>query len=223
MMRRRRRRYWIGVLTVLSVLLVLPAGASAHERRKVAGYEMAVGWADEPTYAGVKNAVQLILRDAFGKPVTDPPEDLKVEVSFGNQRTGPLALQPAFGKTYGRPGDFRAQLIPTRPGTYTFHFVGALGGQKIDESFTSSEKTFDPVAEPASIQFPAKDPSPGELAGLLDRLNARMESVQASGRKAAAAGEQGRVLGALGLIVGVAGLVVALGYGRRRPGGTPAR
>lgn len=212
------RACWIGLLTVLGVLLVLPAGAGAHERRQVAGYQMSVGWADEPTYAGVKNAVQLILRDASGNPVTDPPEDLKVEVIFSSQKMGPLALEPAFGKTFGRPGDYRAQLIPTRPGNYTFHFIGSLGGKKVDESFTSSEKTFDPVGEPASIQFPAKDPSPGELAGLLDRLNARMGSVQASGRAAAEAARQGRVLGALGLITGVAGLAVALSRGPRRPG-----
>jgi hypothetical protein len=213
--RSRRRVSWAGVLTMLSVLLILST-SDAHERRKVGNYLMTVGWADEPTYAGFKNAVQVVLKDAAGKPVTDLPEDLKVEIIFGTQKMGPLALDAAFGKSFGTPGDFRAAVVPTRPGNYTFHFIGSLNGQRIDEAFTSSDKTFDPVAEASAIQFPARDPSPGELAGLLERLSARVESVQASTREAAAGAGQARALGALGTVAGVAGLVAALASNRRR-------
>ncbi len=211
-----------GLEAVLFLALLLPlmftAMASAHERRQVGSYVMRVGWADEPTYAGVKNGVQLLLSDASGKPVTDLPEDLKVEIIFGTEKMGPLPLEAAFGKAFGRPGDFRAALIPTRPGNYTFHFIGSLNGQRIDQSFTSSDKTFDPVTEAVAIEFPAKDPSPGELAGRLERLGPRIDESVASARNAAAAASQARVLGMIGILAGAVGIVVGVSSGRRRTG-----
>jgi hypothetical protein len=209
-----------GLGAALSLALLLPlmftAMASAHERRQVGSYVMRVGWADEPTYAGVKNSVQLLLSDASGKPVTDLPEDLKVEIIFGKEKMGPLPLEAAFGKTFGRPGDFRAAIIPTRPGNYTFHFVGTLNGQRVDQSFTSSDKTFDPVTEAAAIEFPAKDPSPGELAGRLERFGPRIDESVASARDAAAAASQARALAIIGILAGAVGIVVGVSSGRRR-------
>jgi hypothetical protein len=204
-----------GLVLALCVPLAFTSIAGAHERRQVGSYLMRVGWAEEPTFAGVKNAVQLLLSDASGKPVTDLPEDLKVEIIFGTQKMSPLPLEAAFGKTFGRPGDFRATVIPTRPGNYTFHFVGALKGQRIDQSFTSSDKTFDPVQEAAPIEFPAKDPSPGELAERLDRVATRVESAQTAAQDAAVAARQARILGAVGVVAGIAG-VVAASVNRRR-------
>jgi hypothetical protein len=212
-----RWRLWVGAAAMLAVLLVLAASGNAHERRQVDNYVMRVGWADEPAFAGTKNGVQLLLSDVSGKPVTDLPEDLKVDVIFGTQKIGPLTLDAAFGKNFGRPGDFRAALIPTRPGNYTFHFIGSLGGKHIDESFTSSDKTFDPVQEAAAIEFPAKDPSPGQMAEKLDRLNSRVESFQAAAQDAAAGARQARLLGAIGILAGIAGLVAAAASHRRRP------
>ncbi len=200
-----------GVALVLSVTLTAAGGASAHERRRVGSYVMRVGWADEPTYAGVKNAVQLLLSDASGKPFTEVPEDLKVEVIYGTQKMGPLGLDAAFGRNFGRPGDFRATLIPTRPGNYTFHFVGALKGQKIDQSFTSSDTTFDPVREGAAIEFPVKDPSPGELAEKVDRLNGRLEAT-------AAETAQARLLGGAALLGVIIGAILFGAVRRRTPG-----
>ena len=213
-----RRLFGLGAALSLALLLPLmfTGMAGAHERRQVGSYVMRVGWADEPTYAGVKNGVQLLLSDASGKPVTDLPEDLKVEIILGSQKMGPLPLEAAFGKSFGRLGDFRAAIIPTRPGNYTFHFVGSLNGQRIDQSFTSSDKTFDPVTEPAAIEFPAKDPSPGELAGRLDRLGPRVDEGVASARDGAAAASQARVLAIVGILVGAVGIVVGVSSGRRR-------
>ncbi len=204
---------------VLAVLppLMLADTAGAHERRQVGSYIMRVGWADEPAFAGVKNAVEVLLADASGKPVTDLPEDLKVEIIFGGQKMGPLPLEAAFGKAFGRPGDFRVAVIPTRPGNYTFRFVGSFGGQRIDQSFTSSDKTFDPVTESSAIEFPAKDPSPGELAGRLERLGPRVDEGQTAARDAAAAASQARALGIIGILAGVVGIVIGISSGRRRP------
>ncbi len=195
--------------------LVLSGVAVAHEHRHLGPFEMVVGWADEPVFVGFKNAVQLILSESE-KPVLDLGDSLKVEVIFGDQKMGPLPLQRAFGKTFGRPGDYQASILPTRPGTYTFHFIGSIKGQKVDQRFTSSEKTFDSVDDSAEIEFPAKDPSRAELAGRIERLGPRIDAVQQAARDATAAGANARTLAIVGIVLGAAGLVVSIGWGRRR-------
>ncbi len=195
--------------------LVLSGVAVAHEHRHLGSFEMVVGWADEPVFVGFKNGLQLILSENE-KPVLDLGDSLKVEVIFGDQKMGPLPLQRAFGKTFGRPGDYRASILPTRPGTYTFHFIGSIKGQKVDQSFTSSEKTFDSVDDSAEIEFPAKDPSRAELAGRIERLGPRIDAVQQAARDANAAGANARTVAIVGIVLGAAGFVVSLGWGRRR-------
>ncbi|HLW47947.1 MAG TPA: hypothetical protein VKW09_09295 [bacterium] len=187
-------------------------GAWAHEHRTVATVQMTVGWGDEPTYTGFKNSVQLILQDKSGKPITDLVDTLKVEVRFGSQSIGPLDLERAFAKTFGRPGDYRAQIVPTRPGTYSFHFIGTVDNQKIDQTFTSSSTTFDNVQDAAAIEFPVKDPSTADLGGRLDRIGPRVDEARAAAGRAS-------TLGAIGLVAGVVGIAVGLGaMRRRRPG-----
>ncbi|HLW60783.1 MAG TPA: hypothetical protein VKV57_12780 [bacterium] len=205
----------IGCLIAGAPLLLLPPSVFAHTHRKAGGYEMTVGWADEPVYAGLKNGVQLLLKDSGGKPVTDLGDTLTVEVIFGKERMPAQPLTPAFEKSIGTPGDYRAAIIPTRPGNYTFHFVGTIGTQKVDESFTSSETTFDPVVDPSAIEFPAKDPSIGEIAGHLDRLGPRIDGALSAARDASAGASQARVVGIAGVALGTAGLVAGFA-GRRR-------
>jgi hypothetical protein len=205
------------VILGLSVPLGPVAIVEGHEHRQVGGVDMTVGWVDEPTFAGQKNAVQLLLKDSSGKSITDLGDTLQVQVAFGSQRTAPLPLSPAFGKSFGTPGDYRAAIIPTRPGNYTFHFVGTVGPQKIDQSFTTSDTTFDPVSDAAEIQFPVKDPSAGEMAGRLDRLGPRVDAAQSSARDARAAASQSQTLAVAGIIVGAVALVLSLRPRRGRP------
>ena len=201
----------VGVLAGVVILLTSADIVAAHEHRTVGHYDMTVGWVDEPTYIGSKNAVQLFLHDGSGKPVNDLGDTLKVEVIFGDQKTSPLGLDPAFDleEHFGTPGEYRAAVIPTRPGNYTFHFVGSIKGQKVDQSFTTSEKTFDPVKDAAEIEFPAKDPSAADLATRVDRLNPRIDAAQQSVGQARTLAISVIVLGALVLVVGLAA-------GRRR-------
>lgn len=201
-------------LAGLVVLLpfVLSGVAFAHEHRHVGPYEMTVGWSDEPTFAGFKNGVQLILR-ASEKPVLDLGDTLKVEVMFGNDKIGPLPLERAFGKTFGTPGDYRAPLIPTRAGTYTFHFIGAIKGEKVDQSFTCSEKTFDCAGDSSEIEFPAKDPSRADLAGRIERLGPRIEAVQAAASEGISTS---RTLAIVGILLAAVALVVSFRGGRGR-------
>jgi hypothetical protein len=193
----------------LVVLLIPFASVFAHEHRQVGGYEMVVGWVEEPPYAGFRNGVQVRLNDEAGKPVRDLGDTLKVEVIYGNQKTDAVALAPAFGEKFGRQGEYWAPIIPTRQGAYTFHFIGRIKGQKVDESFTASERTFDLVQEPAEIEFPEKDPTRAELALRTQRMGPRLDVLRDSL-------DEVRILAVGGLAIGVAGLIVALTSIRRR-------
>ena len=174
----------LGAAGVAGVFIVgAAAPAWAHEERTVAGFDWTVGFGDEPTFAGYPNSVLLELTKG-GHPVTKLPGDLKVAVEFGDQ-SKELELVPNFEVgEFGTPGDYRAFFIPTRPGTYTFHFTGRLGGANVNESFSSSPTTFDEVQNPTVEEFPVQDPTSGELAQRIDRevprLAARIDSATSS-------------------------------------------
>jgi hypothetical protein len=200
----------------------LAGTALAHERRTVGTVQMTVGWLNEPAYSGFLNAVQLRLADDAG-PITDVTGDaLKVEVSFGGQKQAPAAMAPAFGS----PGEYRAALVPDRPGVYSFRFVGTVKGQQVDQTFTSSDKTFDSPRDTADVQFPAKDPTTGELAARVDRLDPRVEQVRtdalAKADDAKSAASRATVLAVVGLLVGVAGIAFGVTARRRGPAGPGA-
>lgn len=207
----------------LSAVVVSAAPALAHEHRTIGAYTFTVGWKNEPTYSGFSNAVQLFLADASGKPVTNLGDTLNVTPVFNGQQGQTLALRPAFGATYGTQGEYDSVLTPTRPGTYAFHFTGSIAGQNIDETFTSSDKTFSDVADAGGIQFPAKDPSNGELAAKLTNLDPRLASLQAAQARAASKASTATTLAVVGIVAGLLGLVVAAlalrsgGKGRTEP------
>lgn len=182
--------------------------AFAHEGRTTGAFQVSVGWGDEPAYTGFKNSVQVTLTEANGgPPVTDLGDSLKVEVSKGSDTiTLPLEANFRVGAS-GAPGDYRAWLTPTRPGTYTFRVVGTVRGQSVDESFTSSRTTFNEVEDVANIQFPAKDPSPGQLATRIEREIPR--AVEAGLRQADDQVDSARTLALVAVAVGALGLVTA--------------
>ena len=179
------------------------APAQAHVARDVGAYHFLVGWGTEPAYAGQMNSVQLIVTSrATGKPVLNLGSSFGVTVVYGSVKL-PLALVPTFDPDtgLGTPGDYRGWIIPTAPGDYTFHFTGSIGGQKIDESFTSSPTTFATVQDPRGIEFPVQAPSNAELAQ-------RLSSGQA-GLATTAQASNARLFGIVGIAVGAAGLIAA--------------
>ncbi len=199
------------------------APASAHESRTGGALRFVVGWGDEPAYTGFKNSVQVTVTEANGgAPVTDIGDSFKVEVIKGDDRfTAPLVANFRVG-AFGTPGDYRAWLTPTRPGAYTFRITGTVRGQNVDETFSSSNSTFHDVEDVSNIQFPAKDPTTGQLTTRVDREFPRLEAAL---QKAEDDAGTARTLGFVGLGVGVIGLgaaVIALVALRRsgahRPG-----
>jgi hypothetical protein len=216
---------WLVVALPLTAALALAGSgpAAAHERRTAGGVQFVVGWGDEPAYTGFKNSVQVTITEANGGAgVTDVVDSLKVDVIKGSDKmTATLAPNFRVG-AFGTAGDYRAWLTPTRPGAYTFRIYGAIRGQNVDESFSSSKTTFNDVEDVASIQFPAKDPTTGQLATRVDREFPRIDTAvkdaedQASSARTVAFA--GVAVGALGLLAAIVALVMA-----RRGGGRPDR
>jgi hypothetical protein len=227
----------VAAAAVLAVTFLTAVPAFAHEIRPVGNpkgtYVMTVGWLSEPAYVGISNSVELLVHDAKGNAVDDlGPNGLKVQVIFGSQTSDPLTLNLSFDPDtkLGMHGQYLASIIPTSPGNYTFHFTGDINGQKIDEKFTSSDKTFDTVKEPTEVEFPAKPPSVGQLATNLDRLNPRVDSAVSAAQSAQQAAKSAKdkastatILAVVALVVGLVlgGLGLLTGRARRRPVSSP--
>jgi hypothetical protein len=103
--------------------------------------------------------------------------ELQAEVVFGDSgATTQVTLDPAFDS----PNEYLGYIIPTRPGTYTFNVTGTVGGETIEETFTSGPDTFNDIQNPSDAEFPEQDPTRGEIAEALERLSGRVEELSAS-------------------------------------------
>jgi hypothetical protein len=209
------------VATAIGMTIGVAAPATAHVVKQIGPYSVAIGWVREPTYVSEENAVQVVIKDSAGNPVSDlSADDLKVVVSAGNQQSDPMSLAPTFDEDTGLgiPGDYEATIIPTAPGDYTFRVTGTIHDQSVDETVTSSDSTFDAVVESTAIQFPLKLPALSGVITRLDRIDARIAADRTSTEEAAAAATRalvvGIVIGGLGVLIGGAALFMSL---RRRP------
>jgi hypothetical protein len=77
----------------------------------------------------------------------------------------------------------------------------------VDETFTSSSKTFDDVVDPQSVQFPVKAPSNVELNTLINRQNARLEASLSDAQSQA---KTATIIAVVAVILGIAGIGLAL-------------
>ena len=197
------------LLTLLTFQLT-SGSARAHERKDVGDFRLTVGWGDEPAFSGSRNAVEIDVADMAGRPVTDlGGGNLSVEVSFGAEHVA-LPLHPAPGP----PGKFSSLLLPTRPGTYTFHITGTVKGQAIDVTSTCSEQTFACVLDASEIQFPVKDPSAGQMA---ERISRELSRADVAMETAASARKIG--IGALATALLALAAAASLGWRKTRTGG----
>lgn len=159
--------------------MAIAGPAFGHERKAVGPVHLVIGWGTEPAVSGSRNSVEVEIQDTAGKPVVDGTAQLSVQVTFGDQSVQ-LPLLPSGD----RPGHYRAWLVPTRAGTYTFHLAGKVKGQSIATTSTCSEKTFDCVVDASDMQFPVKDPSNAELANRLSRSLPRADRATAAATRA---------------------------------------
>lgn len=194
-MHTRSRMAALAVLTALALSAVSATAVLAHEERQVAGYDMEVGFINEPVFVGDKSGLEFsVMKD--GQPVEGLETTLKAEVKVGDQHMDlPITARE------DDPGWYESVFIPTLAGPYTFHISGTIEGQAIDESFTSSPTGFNEVQDTAAGQFPIQFPAMADLAAQAKQgADANAELPLALGL-----GGAGAILGLLALGVSLAG------------------
>jgi hypothetical protein len=145
-----------------------------------------------------------------------------VTVSTGSHTSSPLALEASFDPDtgLGTHGQFTAAIIPTSPGTYRFHFTGTINGQPVEQTFTSSDSTFNNVEEPTSVEFPARQPSAADLSNSISRLGPRVDAAKSAASSAHDKASTATTLSIIALVVAVvlggASLAVAFTARHRR-------
>lgn len=227
------RRLAIVCAALLSfwMLAALAAPAMAHLHEQVGDIEFTVGWSSEPAFAGESNSVQVFVTQAPAAPAGDhthgegteeegPPVParqvkLTVEVIFGDKdSTVKMAAVPLESFAFGAPGEWRTEtIVPTRAGTYTFHFAGTIKGKAFDKYYTSGSKgaiegtEFSDVREVAAVSFPEKDQTNSQLGAAILNLRRTSVSEVAAAKNEA---ETARLLGIIGIALGALGLLFGL-------------
>lgn len=171
--------------------------ALAHGERAVGSLQFTVGWVNEPALVGQPNAVQLVL-ERNGQPVEGAEDSLNVTVSLGDETSDRLKLRTVFDS----PGEYRADLVPTVVGGYTFRFEGAVDDETVDESFTSPKDGFDEVVGTSDIAFPKEAPTTTELTE-------RILDVEDEAEDARSDAARSRTFGIVGIVVGAGALGLA--------------
>jgi len=111
-------------------------------------------------------------------------------------------------EAWNSPGQYKSEFIPTSPGAYNFRFFGEIDGQVVDESFESSNTTFDEVTPANEIQFPVQLAAPRETE---NAARGALDAATAAGTDASAASDSAstaNTLGIVALILGLLGLVL---------------
>jgi hypothetical protein len=189
------------VIGGLVLLVALATPAAAHETRTVGPFDVTIGWGNEPPLTGLPNSIDVVVARVDRAPLA-ASASLAVEVVFGTAR---VTLPLAGG---GAPGLFRAEIVPTRAGTYSFHITGKIGSDNLDVVSGCSGETFDCVADGTAVQFPAKDPPSGQLLTRLEREHARVARAERDGTRA-------RRVAFVALVVAAVALVFAVRQRRR--------
>jgi len=183
-----------GSLLIIVIVVLLSASdiVRAHERRAIGGkYDVEVGWDKEPAYINQPNAAVItIYKAGTQEAVTGVEQTLKVRIAFGGGEPKEFPLRASFNKK----GQYTAEIVPTRAGSYIFTFVGEIEGTPVNEKFESGPGRFDDVDDMAALQFPQPAPDPVTLAN----------QIKTAQNDAASA----RLFGVIGIVVGIMGIIV---------------
>jgi hypothetical protein len=166
---------------ILALLLALMGTVMAHEGRELGDYEVVFGWRNEPAIVGYPNGPEFFIRLPEGVEgdinamLSEMEVSLQVEVSFG-----PASKTLELRRDFRDPTHYIADLIPTRPGDYSFHVVGTIGDMEVDEVFTSADGLFGTVEPISDVTFPDELPSMVDLLEQIEQLEARIAALESS-------------------------------------------
>jgi hypothetical protein len=146
------------ILVTLLGIILFTGVASAHETTTVGDYSVEYGWLSEPSVVGQPNAFVVNISQANAASPDIDVSNLQVQVILGPQ-SKQLTLQPLGEDT---PGQFIAPITPMRPGVYTLHLGGSIGGTPFNTDVQPEEvKTADVV------QFPVPEPTQAASSNVL--------------------------------------------------------
>ena len=163
------------IAIVVGSLLMFSGEANAHERRSVGPYQLVVGWLNEPAYLGQLNSLDLRVTDTrTTQPVTGLEKTLTANVAAGGLAPHTLTVSARFGTA----GAYNGWVMPTVPGTYTFHIKGKIDTLDVDEKFSSGPSTFGDIEDTAAVQYPAKVPVADSLSKKLDAIQSGIDQTR---------------------------------------------
>jgi hypothetical protein len=194
----RSSRLSIFVVLAALAVAVAPGIALAHETRTVAGkYKFVVGFLNEPALVEQPNGIDLTVTDVnSGQPILGVEKSLKAQIIFGGESED-VTLSPRFNL----PGKYTAYVIPTKTGTWKFHFTGKVNSDSIDELFTSGPGRFNDVESAQPSQFPVKETPLLDVSSQAASAQSTAAGAQTSARLALAAGVAGVAVGVIGIAV----------------------
>jgi hypothetical protein len=179
----------VGGLLALAVTTI----AFAHTSLKIGPYTVEVGWVDEPPIVGEKNAVFIsITNDDTGKPV-EGVGTLNVTVSTGGQDRQ-LELRPL---SEDQPGQYAADFIPTRRGTYTVKLSG-----QIEQTAVMTSTDIEEVIPASSLQFPEPVVDAETISQSVSQAQSAVSTANTTALIALVVGIIGVLLGGLALLRG---------------------
>ncbi len=180
---------------IIGGLLALAATsiALAHTSLKIGSYTVEVGWVDEPPIVGEKNAVFLsITNDNTGKPV-EGVGTLNVTVSTGGKERQ-LDLRPL---SENQPGQYAADFIPTRRGTYTVKLSG-----QIEQTEVMTSTDIEEVIPASDLQFPEPVADAQAISQSVSQAQSATSTANTTALIALVVGLIGVLLGGLALVRG---------------------
>lgn len=199
----------LSLMAFLSLMLLFPLTASAHEQRVIGKYTMIVGWSGEPAFTGQVNGLDLRVQNTETTDlILGLEKTLKAEVMFGAQKQ-PLEIATIFGT----PGRYIGRTLPTAAGDYKFRIFGTVEGLQVDQTFDSVDGKFSKVESISALQFPSASDAGAQAQA--PSAQAAIQRAQAAETAAASSQTLATValgVGGLGLLLGIVGM---LSSGRR--------
>jgi hypothetical protein len=180
-----------GLALVAGSALARPlAHPLAHTSVDAGSYTLEVGWVDEPPIVGMKNAVFVSITHKDTDQPVEGVSTLEVTISTGG-KDRKLDVRPL---SEDAPGQYAADFIPTKRGTYTVKLSG-----KIETTDVNTSVDIEEVATADSLAFPQAQPSVDDLKASLDALQSDVSSARTFGVAGAALGTIGLVLAGVAL------------------------
>lgn len=153
----------ISITIIASILMI--SSAYAHTDLQAEDITVSIGWVDEPPLVNEFNHVYLKFTKN-DKPFIIEPTDLQITLRYGGV-TKELELKPL-----DKLGEYGAEIIPTRTGSYSVILKGSIDGRPIDAIFPIED-----VEDKSRLNFP-ETTSSQEVEMITSQLQSSLNQLQ---------------------------------------------